>query len=138
MAFRPPFHDQMRTFLSLAFTLCCLVPAAYATSIQLTCEADYGGRTERIKVLPTPDVFAFHAVDLGSRFRFVAQYLEPQSKLKTFVYELREQSPVLIHAGEFQLPLNHCPLPHSDFGLNKIYSSDFGRELFFQCSADCE
>lgn len=128
----------MRTFLHLAFTLFCIAPGAYATSIRVTCEAEYGGRTERINVLPSSDVFLFHSVDVGTRFRFLAQHLEPQSKLKTFVYELRERSPTLIHAGEYQLTPNICASPPSDFGLNKLYSSDLEREMFFRCIADCE
>jgi len=128
----------MKSYLFLAFIILFIASAARATSIKVTCEAEYGGRTERIEVLPTSDVFAFHSVDMSSRFRFLAQHLEQQSKLKTFVYELRDQSPVLIHAGEYQLASNHCPRPPSDFGLNKLYSSDFGRELFFRCSSDCE
>ena len=128
----------MRPFLNLAIALCCIAPAAYATSIKVTCEAEYGGRTEQIEILPNSDVFAFHSVDVGTRFRFIAQYLEPQSKLKTFVYELRERSPALIHAGEYQLTPNICANPPSDFGVNKIYSSDLEREMFYRCSADCE
>lgn len=131
-------NDQMRTLLNLAFSLCCIAPAAYATSIKVTCEAEYGGKTERIKILPSSDVFAFHSVDVGSRFRFLAQYLEPQSKLKTFVYELRERSPALIHAAEHQLTPNLCARPPHDFGFNKLYSSDLEREMFFRCTADCE
>lgn len=106
--------------------------------MKVACDADYGGKTEHIEVQPTRDVFSFQSADLGSRFRFLAQHLTQQARLKTFVYELREKSAVLIHAGEYQLPMNQCPQPSSDFGLNKIYSSDFGRELFFRCTADCE
>lgn len=108
------------------------------------CEADYGGRAERLMLQPTTDAYATQSVMLGNRFRFQAQYLSARGKLKTWVYEMRERGPVPLHAAEYPLPADAC---HSgsagnahmtDFGLNKVYSSDFERELFFRCTSTCE
>ena len=105
------------------------------------CEADYGGRTERLTLQPTTDVYATQSFTLGNRFRFQAQYLPQRAKLKTWVYELRERGPLLLHAAEYPLPANACSAGNPSaihFGLNKVYSSDFERELFFHCSGSCE
>ena len=75
---------------------------------------------------------------LGDRFRFQAQYLESRAKLKTYVYELRERTPALIHASENPLSPSNCAQRQEGFGLNKVYSADLEREMFFQCFAVCE
>ena len=106
-----------------------------------SCEADYGGRTEKLSLPPTTDVYATQSATLGNRFRFQAQYLSGRSKLKTWVYELRERGPLLLHAAEYPLPADACSAGtagSTDFGLNKVYSSDFERELFFRCSSLCK
>ena len=127
----------MRAFLPLALFLGLLAPPSWA-ALKIRCDADYGGIAHTIDVQPTNDVFAFQSVDAGTRFRFSVQWLQARGKLKTFVHELHERAPVLIHAAEYPLPAAACPLPSIDFGLNKVYSSDLERELFFQCSASCE
>ncbi len=105
------------------------------------CEADYGGRMEILMLQPTGDVYAIQSVTLLDRFRFQAQYLPQRAKLKTWVYELRERGPLLLHAAEYPLPADACDSrgrQTTDFGLNKVYSSDFERELFFHCTSTCE
>ena len=105
------------------------------------CEAGYGGRAEQLALPPTTDVYATQSVTLGNRFRFQAQHLPQRAKLKTWVYELRDRGPVLLHAAEYPLPANACSTNDAhttDFGLNKVYSSDFERELFFRCSVTCQ
>ncbi len=108
------------------------------------CEADYGGRMERLQPPPTTDVYERQSVTLGKRFRFSAQYLPERAKLKTWVHELRERGPALLHAAEYPLPANACAHSGTEgsagrsFGLNKVYSSDYERELFFQCRPGCD
>lgn len=125
-------------------------PAAHAVDAasprmpNAVCEADYGGRAERLVLQPTTDAYATQSVMLGNRFRFQAQYLSARGKLKTWVYEMRERSPVPLHAAEYPLPADTCQSGSpggariTDFGLNKVYSSDFERELFFRCTSSCE
>ena len=127
----------MKVVLPIAFSFGLLALPAGA-ALKISCEADYGGKAYRIDAQPTDDVFAFQSVDAGTRFRFSVQWLQARSKLKTFVHELDERAPTLIHAAEYPLPSSACPSQAIDFGLNKVYSSDLGRELFFQCSASCE
>ncbi len=109
-----------------------------------SCEADYGGRAEKLVLQPTTDVYATQSVTIGKRFRFQAQYLSERGKLKTWVYEMRERGPVPLHAAEYPLPADACHAGSPgasrsiNFGLNKVYSSDFERELFFSCISTCE
>lgn len=128
--------NLMRAAIPVFFGL-TLVARASCAALSVHCEAEYGGTAHRIDVRPAADVFTFQSVDAGTRFRFSAQWLETRAKLKTFVHELDERAPVLIHAAEYPLP-SSCTPGLIDFGLNKVYSSDLGRELFFQCSARCE
>ncbi len=129
----------MRATLPLMFSLALLASASSESATPaVRCETDYGGKAYRIEVRPTADVFAMQTADVGTRFRFSVQWLASRAKLKTFVHELDERSPVLIHAAEYPLPPDVCPSHTVDFGLNKVHSSDLGRELFFQCSAACE
>ncbi len=109
-------------------------------SATISCEADYGGRAEKLTLQPTTDVYATQSVTLAQRFRFQAQYLSDRAKLKTWVYELRERGPVLLHAAEYPLTAEACQAGASgtDLGLNKVYSSDFERELFFRCVRLCD
>ncbi len=116
---------------------------ALAASPAPVCDADYGGRMERLQLVPATDVFERQSVTLGKRFRFSAQYLPERAKLKTWVYELRERGPALLHAAEYPLPADACansdaPTAVRSFGLNKVYSSDYERELFFQCRPGCD
>lgn len=137
MAFVLPDDTDMKALLPFVLGLEMLASPAWA-ALKLSCDTDYGGKAYRIVAQPTDDVFAFQSVDAGTRFRFSIQWLPSRAKLKTFVHELDERAPVLIHAAEYPLPASGCPARPLDFGLNKVYSSDLGRELFFQCSASCE
>ena len=127
----------MKAVLPVVLCLGWLSCPSWATPT-VRCEAEYGGKAQRIAVLPSNDVFAFQTVDVGQRFRFSAQWLVSRAKLKTFVHELDARAPVLIHAAEYPVPAATCPSAAIDFGLNKVYSSELGRELFFQCTAACE
>ena len=112
--------------------------AAHAGTLSVDCTAEYGAKIEKLRIPPTTDVFAAQSVTIGDRFRFQAQYLIDRSKFKTFVYELRDHSPTLIHASEHKLSSQNCAHQSTGFGLNKVYSSDLEREMFFQCFAVCE
>ncbi len=106
--------------------------------MRVTCEADYGGRLERVQLIPTDDVFDFSVVTVGERFRFQAQWLSQRAKLKTQVHEVSERSVVLLHAAEYPMPAHACPQRAGLVALNKVYSPSLQRELFFQCQLDCE
>ena len=125
----------MKTLVA-ALTICMV--ALPAASVTIRCEADYGAITKTIALVPTNDVFAAESVGLGDRFQFRAQFLEDRAKLKTWVYELRTQGAALIHASEHTLSSEGCTHRPQDFGLNKVYSADLEREMFFQCFAVCE
>jgi hypothetical protein len=112
--------------------------AGLATSLEIACDAEYGGKAERIIARPTADVFSFQSVTIENRFRFQAQWLPQRSKLKTFLYERRGRLFVLLHASEYPLPPSTCPKDGFDFGLNKVYASELEREVFYQCRMHCE
>ena len=107
-------------------------------SLGIVCEAEYGGRVERIEVRPAADVFSFQSVVLQQRFRFQAQWLPHRAKLKTMLYERRGQSFALLHSAEYPLGQYACPIEAIDFGLNKVYASELEREVFYQCKLRCE
>ncbi len=142
----PVYRGFLFLAMAIAWSALPQVFAADAPPLQPTaiCEADYGGRAETLLLQPTTDVYATQSVTLGKRFRFQVQYLSERGKLKTWVYELRERGPVPLHAAEYPLPADAChagsPVDKrtTDFGLNKVYSSDFERELFFRCTSSCE
>ena len=112
--------------------------AGLATSLEIACDAEYGGKAERIIVRPAADAFSFQSVTLEDRFRFQAQWLPQRNKLKTFLYERRGRSFVLLHASEYPLPPSACPKEGLDFGLNKVYASELEREVLYQCRIYCE
>ncbi len=112
--------------------------AGLATSLEISCDAEYGGKAERMVVRPAVDAFSFQSVTIENRFRFQAQWLTQRSKLKTFLYERRGRSFVLLQTSEYPLPLSVCPKDGFDFGLNKVYASELEREVFYQCRMHCE
>jgi hypothetical protein len=128
----------MKLTLKLLVLLFGIGHAGLATAVDISCEAEYGGKTERIIVQAAADAFSFQSVTLEDRFRFQAQWLPQRSKLKTFLYERRGKSFVLLHASEYPLPPSACPKEDSDFGLNKVYASELEREVFYQCRMHCE
>lgn len=116
-----------------------LATATFAAApISVSCDAEYGLTSEKLPISATSDVFAFTSVNLGDRFVFKAQFLTEHAKLKTYVYELRSAAPTLIHASEQLLSPQRCATLPEGLGLNKVYSSDLEREMFFQCFASCE
>jgi len=128
----------MRFSLSLLALVCCSWPASAATSYGISCEAEYGGHTEQIKLHPAADAFSFQSVSLQQRFRFQAQWLPQRGKLKTLLYERRGQSFALLHSAEYPLGQYACPIETIDFGLNKVYAAELEREIFYQCKLRCE
>ena len=128
----------MKRFVIAVSVCACFLDPVFAGSVKATCSAEYGGITETLMLMPATDVFTFQSASLGDRFEFRAQYLEDRAKLKTYVYELRENAPALIHANEQRLSPSNCAHQSAGFGLNKVYSSDLEREMFFQCFAVCD
>ena len=114
------------------------VSALAAETMIVTCDAEYGLTKETLHLPASSEVFTFQSVNLGDRFLFKAQLLQERAKLKTYVYELRSHSPTLIHAGEHILSQQACATVPGSLGLNKVYSSDLEREMFFQCFASCK
>jgi hypothetical protein len=128
----------MKLTLQLLTLVFGISHAGLATSLNIACDAEYGGKAERIIVRPAADAFSFQSVTLEDRFRFQAQWLPQRSKLKTFLYERRGRSFVLLHASEYPLPPSACPKEGLDFGLNKVYASELEREVLYQCRMYCE
>jgi hypothetical protein len=128
----------MKLTLQLLTLVFGISHAGLATSLDIACDAEYGGKAERIIVRPAADAFSFQSVTLEDRFRFQAQWLPQRSKLKTFLYERRGRSFVLLHASEYPLPPSACPKEGLDFGLNKVYASELEREVLYQCRMYCE
>ncbi len=128
----------MKLTLQLLTFLFGIGHAGLATSLEIACDAEYGGKAERVIVRPAEDAFAFQSITIENRFRFQAQWLTQRSKLKTFLYERRGRSFVLLHAAEYPLPTSACPNEAGDFGLNKVYASELEREVFYQCRMHCE
>jgi hypothetical protein len=128
----------MKLTLQLLTLVFGISHAGLATSLDIACDAEYGGKAERIIVRPAADAFSFQSVTLEDRFRFQAQWLPQRNKLKTFLYERRGRSFVLLHASEYPLPPSACPKEGLDFGLNKVYASELEREVLYQCRMYCE
>ena len=128
----------MKLTLQLLTLVFGISHAGLATSLNIACDAEYGGKAERIIVRPAADAFSFQSVTLEDRFRFQAQWLPQRSKLKTFLYERHGRSFVLLHASEYPLPPSACPKEGLDFGLNKVYASELEREVLYQCRMYCE
>lgn len=128
----------MKFRLKLLALLFGIGHAGLATALDISCEAEYGGKTERIIVQAAADAFSFQSVTIEDRFRFQAQWLPQRSKLKIFLYERRDRSFVLLHSSEYPLPPDTCRRGSVDFGLNKVYASELEREVFYQCRMDCE
>ena len=122
--------------LVAVLSFCMVGMPAYGVTVR--CEAEYATITKNVSLAPVNDVFDAQSLILGGRFQFRAQYLQDRGKLKTWVYELRTDAAALIHASEHPLSSQICAQAPRDFGLNKVYSSDLQREMFFQCFAVCE
>ena len=114
------------------------VANAAAANLSVSCHAEYSLSSETLHIPARAEVFDFQTVNLGDRFMFKAQFLQDRWKLKTYVYELRSHAPTLIHASEHLLSPQRCSTQNEGLGLNKVYSSDLEREMFFQCFASCE
>lgn len=128
--------------LALLFiaSLVLLRPAWSATAV---CRAANGGEHIELPVPASVDPFEFHSAEFAHRFRVSAQYLQPPGKLKTYVYDFRAEkigkpAAVLIHAAEYRLSDADCREHADGFGLNKVYSRNYEREIFLQCFAVCD
>lgn len=128
----------MKRLVFVLLVACLSLNPAAAADLAVSCQAEYGLTSEKLSLAATSDVYAFHSANLGDRFMFKAQFLQERTKLKTYVYELRSQAPTLIHASEHLLLPQHCDAKVNSLGLNKVYSSDLEREMFFQCFVSCE
>ena len=126
--------------LLLIASVAVLRPAWSATAV---CRADNGGEHLELPVPASADPFEFHSAEFAHRFRVSAQYLQPPGKLKTYVYDFRAEkggnpAAVLIHAAEYRLSDADCRGYADGFGLNKVYSRNYEREIFLQCFAVCD
>ncbi|NDC10150.1 MAG: hypothetical protein EBZ75_12585 [Oxalobacteraceae bacterium] len=128
----------MKLMPQLLTLLLSMGHAGWATALEISCDAEYGGKAARIIVQPAEDAFAFQSITIEKRFRLQTQWLTQRGKLKTFLYERRGRSFVLLHAAEYPLSPSACPNEAVDFGLNKVYASELEREVFYQCRMHCE
>ncbi|MFZ6769327.1 hypothetical protein ACO0LM_19940 [Undibacterium sp. Di26W] len=116
----------------------CSFPALAQDAL---CEVKVSGTENSFNIKNTSDPFAFDTHDLEGGFRFSAQVLlDPkngQSKLKTFTYHQSKNRYVLIHASESSINTASCHAEKNGFGLQRVYSHKFERELSFSCKAVC-
>jgi hypothetical protein len=122
--------------LVVVMVFASIPPAALAAGV--VCRAANGNERYELQPPPSQDPFIFTSVDFDGRFRVSAQHLRPAGKVKTYVYDFRGDTVVLIHAAEYRLDDVNCRQHAEGFGLNKIYSRNYERELFLQCFAICD
>ena len=133
-----PASRRIRALLPQGFFFVLAIAASPAFATGAVCRAENGGERITLEVPASPDPFEFHSAEFDERFRVSAQYLQPAGKLKTYVYDFRGDTAALIHAAEYRLSDADCSTHTEGFGLNKIYSRNYEREIFFQCFAVCE
>lgn len=127
--------------------LVMLTLLSYTSSIfaqDALCEIKVSGTENILKLKTTQDPYAVSTLNLDGGFRFTGQVLRDaktkQTKLKTFVYHESKERYVLIHASENKIDATSCTSiknPQTDFGLQRVYSHKFERELNFTCKTVC-
>ena len=133
-----PASTRIRALLLQGFFFALSAAAVPAFAASAVCRAENGGERIALDVPASPDPFVFHTAEFDQRFRVSAQYLQPVNKLKTYVYDFRGDTAALIHAAEYRLDDAGCSAHVAGFGLNKIYSRNYEREMFLQCFAVCD
>lgn len=129
---------RWRMVCGLASALALIAPVASST--EALCVAENGGERLELRVPASADPFEFHSVEFDQRFRLSAQYLSSANKLKTYVYDFRGDTAVVIHAAEYALADADCR-SHGEgkgFGLHRVYSRHYEREMALQCHAVCD
>lgn len=113
----------------------------HALAQEAVCEVKVSGTENSFKIKNTSDPFAYDTHDLDGGFRFSAQvFLDPkngQSRLKTFTYHESKKRYVLVHASETSIDAASCQTEKNGFGLQRVYSHKYERELSFSCKAVC-
>jgi hypothetical protein len=139
------FNKKMRPLQLLAI-LCLgqLSSANTAFAQETICEIKVSGTENTLKLKSTHDPYTISTLNLDGGFRFSGQVLHDaktkQSKLKTFVYHESKERYVLIHASENKVDAASCASEkntQSDFGLQRVYSHKYERELSFTCKTVC-
>jgi len=128
----------MKRLLKLLNCIVGLCIAPHAIALSVICECEYAGKVETITTHPTSDVFEYKYINLRNRFRFQIQLLSESSKLKTYVYEFQNNLPVILYAGEQTISPEKCSDESKNLGENKVYSSNLGREMYFNCRLNCD
>lgn len=132
-----PSLMPLTTGIFAAF-VCCAFPAIAQDAV---CEVKVSGTENSFEIKRSSDPFALNTHDLEGGFRFSAQvYQDPktgQSKLKTFTYHQSKNRYVLVHASESGIDTASCQTAKNGFGLQRVYSHKFERELSFSCKAVC-
>lgn len=140
------FKDSSLPRRKLKFSLALpLLFCTYNAIAQETlCVIKVSGTENTLNINATHDPYALTTQNLAGGFRFSAQVLQDavskQSKLKTFVYHESKDRYVLIHAGENQLDTASCSSAKNtrqDFGLQRVYSHKYERELSYSCKRVC-
>ncbi len=124
--------------MPLAALITLITSTAPAEAAAVVCQAENGGERIELRVPASADPFEFHTAEFAQRFRVSAQYLEPAQRLKTYVYDFRGQTAVLVHTAQYRLGAADCHRHAEGFGLNKVYSRHYEREIFLQCFAVCD
>jgi hypothetical protein len=119
----------------LLIGLCFVISSASA--IEFNCRAEYGGESATLTVKPVSDPYRFETTDALGAFRFSAQYLSAQGKLKTYVYHYAKNRFVLIHAAEYSIAEANCQQYQTSLGKHRVYSAKLEKEFNFQCDSIC-
>lgn len=133
-----------RQKLKFSLALPLLFCTYYAIAQETLCVIKVSGTENTLNIKATHDPYALATQNLEGGFRFSAQVLQDavskQSKLKTFVYHESKDRYVLVHASENQLDKAGCmsaPTSIQEFGLQRVYSHKYERELSYSCKRVC-
>jgi hypothetical protein len=138
--FMPNLTIHLNSLLMLTLLSC----SSSVIAQDALCEIKVSGTENTLKLKSTHDPYTISTLNLDGGFRFSGQVLHDaktkQSKLKTFVYHESKERYVLIHASENKVDAASCASEkntQSDFGLQRVYSHKYERELSFTCKTVC-
>nr|WP_314858137.1 hypothetical protein [uncultured Undibacterium sp.] len=134
------FRQKMKNILVVPLLFCTCSAIAQET----LCVIKVSGTENTVNIKATQDPYALSTLNLEGGFRFSGQVLQDavtkQSKLKTFTYHESKDRYVLIHASENMLDTAICTSAKKatqEFGLQRVYSHKYERELSFSCKTTC-
>jgi hypothetical protein len=137
-------HPLLRLKMKNTLVLPLLFCTCSAIAQETFCVIKVSGTENTFNIKATQDPYALSTFNLDGGFRFSGQVLQDaitkQSKLKTFTYHESKDRYVLIHASENKLDAASCTSAKNathEFGLQRVYSHKYERELSFSCKSIC-